>query len=951
MSWKDKIEQLAALLEKIPQPQSFDLNKGVYEPYFIIELRPANWEIIPFAEYTRLDGEPGKEVKLSFQVVESQKVNITQEELNVLSYLYSYTNVESRRLFSYGQPIGFLLDWLCGSRVRMRHPETRELTKIDFYEETGNLSLGIFKEEGTYILRPAIVFPDHTILLEERVDVLTSNPLYLRYREALYRVESDLPAFFWLNFFRLQQEVRIPLEELQDFINSFVPQILPALDWKGLEEHLKLYELPLLSTRIYLKERAGQLHIEVMFQYDDAEFPALPAAEKSLATKGRHLFVVQRDEEQEQKVRKLLAQHGLFYIQHHWQIDPQYKTLDWFRTQVPALVKKGIEFYGEEKLSRYRLRRGTPRLRLKISSGIDWLEIDYRFHLNGEPLQILNLKDSLERNKQYLRLNDGSNIYLTEQLLERLKKLITLTGSTAVSGSQKLLPTALPLVEEIVHLSDQVEMDDTYRGWQKKYRRFDSIEPVALPESFKGQLRDYQKAGLDWLSFLNTFHFGGILADDMGLGKTIQVIALLQYLKERGTLNRPSLVIVPLTVIFNWESEISRFAPSLKVLRYQGQRADRERKAAQFDRYHIVLMSYGILLQDQDVFRSHEWEYVVLDESQKIKNPSTKTYQAAVSLTARHRLCLTGTPVENTVLDLWAQFNFLNPGMLGTLTEFENRFMKTGNNGELRRQFLRRIIYPFMLRRKKEDVLKDLPVRTDIVQLVEMTEKQRSIYTRWLEFYRSQVFDQVEREGISKSQIKILEALTILRQVACHPGILEKSVDLTDSGKILLLEDMLEEVLQEGHKVLVFSQFVRFLQLVKDLLEVRGWQFEYMDGSTRRREVHIRNFQENPAVKIFLISLKTGGLGLNLTAADYVIHLDPWWNPAVEQQASDRAHRIGQQNPVFVYKYILKNSVEEKILQLQQKKKELSDTLITSEKGLVKQLTPKDLQVLFQPLP
>jgi non-specific serine/threonine protein kinase len=360
-------------------------------------------------------------------------------------------------------------------------------------------------------------------------------------------------------------------------------------------------------------------------------------------------------------------------------------------------------------------------------------------------------------------------------------------------------------------------------------------------------------------------------------------------------------------------------------------------------------MSYGILLQDQAVLQERRWSYLILDESQKIKNPTTKTYQAALALSSSHRLCLTGTPVENSVMDLWSQFNFLNPGMLGSQSEFENRFVKNGNEESHSRELLRKIIYPFLLRRKKEDVLRELPERMEIAQLVEMTDKQQQIYEQWLSSYRSQIFDQVEKEGISKSRLKILEALTFLRQIACHPAILDDSVDLEESGKFQLLEEMLEDILQEGHKVLIFSQFVRFLALIRKLMDKRDWKYEYMDGSTRKREKHIRNFQEQSEIKAFLISLKAGGLGLNLTAADYVIHLDPWWNPAVEQQATDRAHRIGQENPVFVYKYIMKNSVEEKILHLQEKKKELSDQLIVSEKGIIKKLTAEDLQVIFQP--
>jgi non-specific serine/threonine protein kinase len=361
-------------------------------------------------------------------------------------------------------------------------------------------------------------------------------------------------------------------------------------------------------------------------------------------------------------------------------------------------------------------------------------------------------------------------------------------------------------------------------------------------------------------------------------------------------------------------------------------------------------MSYGIVLQDSALLSKIQWNYTILDESQKIKNPQTKTYQAIEKLSSQNRLCLTGTPVENSITDLWSQFNFLNPGIFGNQRDFENRFGSNGDSAVIQQNLLRKIIKPFILRRKKEDVLAELPERTEITQYIEMTDKQAEIYQTWLEEYRHQIFEQIQNSGIQKSRFKILEALTYLRQIACHPAILHENFDIKDAGKILLLEEMLEEIIEEGHKVLVFSQFVRFLRLIRKLLDEKGWKYEYLDGTIRKRAPRINNFQNNTEVKIFLISLKAGGLGLNLTAADYVIHLDPWWNPAIEQQASDRVHRIGQKNRVFIYKYIIKSSVEERILDLQREKRKLSENIITSEKSLIRKLDINDLKLIFRNL-
>ncbi len=950
MTWKEKIDQMAALLEKIPQPQNFEIEKGVYQPYFILELRPANWEILPYAEYTRLDGQPGKEIKLNLQVLESQKVNITQEELNILAYIYSFSNYDTRRLFTFGQPVGFLLEWLRESQIRVRISDSRELQKTDFSEETGELSLGLYQHGERYVLQPAIVFPEESVVIDDRVFVLTANPVHLYFKNTIYRVNSNLPPFFWINFFRIQQQVEIPVEELKEFINSFVPKILPAIDWKSLEGHLKLYELPLSSTRLYLSERAGQLHIEVRFVYQHSEFPAHPPAEKSLATQGKYLFVVRREQEKEAKLRRILHENGLFYLQHRWQLDPQYKVLDWLRTKISELAGYGIEFFGEERLHRYRLRRETPRISLRITTGIDWLNLDYQIQLNGNTVTVANLAEQIRQNKNYIKLTDGSNIYLSDDAIRRFREFFSIIDSSDLKGSQKFQFAAFPLVQELVQIADLTEADAGYDTWAENYRNFKEIKKVAIPKSFSGRLRDYQRAGLDWLDFLYNMRLGGILADDMGLGKTVQVIAFIERLRITKKLQAPVMIVVPVTVLFNWQNEINRFAPKLKVLQYKGQKSDREAMQKRLEKFHVVLLSYGILLQDLESLQAAPWQYIVLDESQKIKNPTTKTYRAVTALDIPHRLCLTGTPVENSLGDLWAQLNFLNPGMLGTLTQFEARFAGNDEDSDKKQELLRQIIYPFILRRTKDQVVRELPDRTDIVQLVEMTELQQKVYREKLEFYRERIFDQVEKDGLAKSRFKILEALTALRQIACHPAILNPDIQLSESGKVELLDEMLEAILEEGHKVLIFSQYVRFLKLIQALVLQKGWTFEYLDGSIRNREERINNFQQNPNVKIFLISLKTGGLGLNLTAADYVIHLDPWWNPAVEQQATDRAHRIGQENRVFVYKYIMKDTVEEKVLQLQQQKRDLFDSVIISDKGLIKQLTEDDLENIFRPL-
>ena len=950
MTWKDKIDQLAALLEKIPHPQSFDGNKGVYQPYFIIEMRPANWEVIPFAHYTRLDGHEGKEVRLNYQVIETQKVNINQDELNLLSYLLSFNHYDTRRLFSYGQPVGFLLDWLRGSPLKIRGPQSKELRSIEYGDDTGTIALGIFKNQEYYSLKPIIVFSDYNMVLEGDIEVLTANPIYILSENKLFRVESRMPASFWINFFRLQQKIQIPLEEIKEFINSSISKILPALDWISLEEHLELKNLPFSGTKIYLSERGGQLHIDVKFLYGSYEFPAHPVTEKSISSKGKHLFIIQRSEEIELELRKKLHHHGLLYIQHRWQVDPQYIILDWIRLKIPELKKDKFDISGVDKLKRYLFISGKPKLHINIQSNDNRLKFWYGIYLDKENLDIKSFRTLLDLNKKYVKLPNGSNVYFGESFIKKLNDFLGFIGQESSTGYEDFSTAAFPFVEELTQFADELLVDEHYNQWKIRYQNLSNIQPVQLKNGFNGSLRDYQKTGLDWLYYLFQFNFGGILADDMGLGKTIQIIALIHKLKTDREISGPILIIVPLTVLSNWENEIIRFAPKLRVMQYQGNKTEREKLSNALLNFDIILVSYGIVLQDNKVLSSLVWEYIILDESQKIKNPQTKTYHAVEKLKSKNRLCLTGTPVENSINDLWAQFNFLNSGIFGTRKNFENRFSLNINGGSKHLDLLRKIIHPFVLRRKKEEVLSELPERTEIVQYIEMTDNQKKVYRELLEKYRDHIFDQIKEKGIQKTRLKILEALTYLRQIACHPNILNENIDLMDSGKMILLEEMLEELIEEGHKVLVFSQFVRFLRLARKLLDNRGWQYEYLDGTIRKRAPRIDNFQNNPEIKIFLISLKAGGLGLNLTAADYVIHLDPWWNPAVEQQASDRVHRIGQKNRVFVYKYIIKSSVEEQIIHLQEQKKELSRSLITSDTSLIKKLDIEDLKLIFQEL-
>ena len=950
MAWRNKLEQLVGLLEKMPQPKSFRSKAGVYEPYFVIELRPSNWEIVPYATYTRLDGTPGREVRLTLGVVDNSKVNISQNELDALIFLDADTNVNARAMFSYTQPVGFLLDWLHESRILIKDNLSNSPVKATVHPDTATMILRLHKGRSGYYLQPALVFPNESVLpLNDPATVLSANPIYMLYGSKIYKIESALPAIFWQNYFRIREKFEIPHSELGEFIRVYLPHILPVIDWEKLGEHIQQRSIPLTEKRIEFSEYNHHLQIDVNFYYEQFEFAAYPAIDRSLATEKRSLFIIKRDVAEEERCRKFLEENGLIFRSGNWNIAADYNNLDWMRLIIPKLQKAGFTIINEESLHRYRVHRQAPKLVVKVKSGTNWLDLRYNIMLGREVVQVPGLFRQIKNGKSYLRLSDGSHIFLTDETKERVMAISHFLDMKNGQGEVRLPMAGITLLKELQTISENLRLDKYAEEMLEKYRQFESIQAVMPPATLRGTLRPYQQHGLDWLFFLNNFSFGGILADDMGLGKTIQVITLLLKLKTENRLKKPALIVVPLTLIFNWWEEIQKFAPETKVLRYYGNRNDRTRYLKKFPEYDVILCSYGVVLQDQKSLSGQEFSYLILDESQKIKNPQTKTYKAIQKLNANHKLGLTGTPIENSLVDLWAQMNVVNPGLLGTLKQFQTRYIdisQTERKTQL--ELLKKTIYPFLLRRTKEEVETQLPPLTEIVQHIEMTERQRQAYEKWLGYYRDQIFTNVRNDGINKSRLKIIEALTYLRQIACHPAILDESIDLLDSGKVQLLEDMLEDLLSKRHKILIFSQFVRFLALVRKIFERNDWKYEYLDGKTRDRGARIHNFQENPDISAFLISLKAGGLGLNLTAADYVIHLDPWWNPAVEQQATDRAHRIGQDKRVFVYKYIVKNSVEEKILQLQAKKRALSEEMITSDTGFVKQLTQEDLEVLFE---
>jgi SNF2 family DNA or RNA helicase len=522
-----------------------------------------------------------------------------------------------------------------------------------------------------------------------------------------------------------------------------------------------------------------------------------------------------------------------------------------------------------------------------------------------------------------------------------MEKIGVLAGMGTVVGEHvQFRRSQAGLLDVLLASQPEAKFDEQFGRMRDELRGFQGVGAVAQPKGFVGKLRDYQREGLGWMEFLRRFSFGGCLADDMGVGKTAQVLAMLEA--RRGK-HGPTLVVVPRSLIFNWKEEAGRFTPKMRVYDYTGL----NRLAVDFSAYDLVLTTYGTLRRDALRLKDVEFDYVVLDEAQAVKNSSTESAKAVRLLKSAHRLALSGTPVENHLGELWSLFEFLNPGMLGAASVFQMTHGAGQGLDEESRKLLAQALRPFILRRTKDQVVKELPAKTEQTIYCELEPEQRKLYNELREHYRGALLKRIETEGMGKAKIMVLEALLRLRQAACHPGLIDLKRSTEPSAKLDALLEQLREVLETGHKALVFSQFTSMLKILRSRLDQDGIVYEYLDGKTKDRQACVDRFQTDAGCKLFLISLKAGGLGLNLTEAEYVFLLDPWWNPAVEAQAVDRAHRIGQKKAVFAYRLIARDTVEEKVLELQKSKKDLAAAIVGEDNALIRNLKREDLELLL----
>jgi non-specific serine/threonine protein kinase len=703
------------------------------------------------------------------------------------------------------------------------------------------------------------------------------------------------------------------------------------------------------EIKVQLLERGDYMVFQPIFGYNG--FDTKPSDKNTITLpEGDKLLVIHRNKEAESAfIEKLEGLHSMFVKQDNQSLVLRGVDVlrnNWFFLFIDAMKEMKIPVFGFEALRNFKFNTARPNTHIHVSSGLDWFDAKIEIEFGSQRVGIDDIKKAITDKQSFVQLGDGTLGILPDEWLKRYSLLFKVGEGR--SNKLRLSKYHLSVIDELYENRDETEISFALDEKFEKLRAFKDIPNTAVPDTLQAVLRPYQIAGYQWLNYLNDIGWGGILADDMGLGKTVQALTMLeQYKKVNGSLK--AIVICPTTLIYNWQNEVKKFTPTLSFHVHHGN--TRTRNHEELVKSNIIITTYGTLRSDINVFLQILFDYVVLDESQAIKNPSSKVTKAATLLTAKNRICMSGTPLQNNTFDIFAQMNFLNPGLLGSMEFFRNEFAtpidKFGETEQ--KEHLRKLLFPFILRRTKEQVAKDLPEKTETILFCEMEEEQRIIYDAYRNSYRDKILGTIDQQGIGKSQLTILQGLMKLRQICDSPAILNEDEKFPNHS--IKLDELTREITENigDHKVLIFSQFLGMLGLIKEKLKEANIPFEYFDGSTTptERERAIQNFQNNDTCRVFLISLKAGGVGLNLTAADYVYIVDPWWNPAVEQQAIDRTHRIGQTKNIFAYRMICVDTIEDKILQLQEKKKQLAKELISDEAGFVKSLTKADVEYLF----
>ena len=823
---------------------------------------------------------------------------------------------------------------------------TANLQKIHLSDDPALLQFNINFKNGAYEVECLIKLNHGEVALSKNE---VDSPFIFSHDDTFYLYKKPADVLIVEKFVKKGKQVISAdnwSKQLQDYILPLAKEYnvhfsnVKREDIKDLKPEVKLM----------LKEKGDYLVFQPQYVYRGYEVKPNDK-EKIIIPQQDKLLVIQRNIEEENAFLKKIENLHSNFIRPDGSDSLVLKGSEvlknnWFFLFVDAMKEMEIQVFGFDALKNFRFNTAKPSTKIYISSHTDWFDAKVEIYFGEQKITVADVKKALANKQQFVPLQDGSLGILPEEWIKKYSLLFRV--GEGKSEKMKLSRYHFSVIEELYESRNEEELFFQLEERYDKLKEFKNIEPIEAPQHLKPILRPYQESGFQWLNYLHEVKWGGILADDMGLGKTIQALSFMHHIKEtNGSLK--ALVVCPTTLMYNWENEIKKFTPTLTYyIHHGGTRVKQPLTQTTFD---VIITTYGTLRSDIKLFVEPDFDYIVLDESQAIKNPSSKVTKAASLLKAKSRLCLSGTPLQNNTFDIFAQMNFLNPGMLGSMEFFKQEFAvpidKFGEKEQ--KDHLRKLLFPFILRRTKEQVAKDLPDKTEMILFCEMGDEQRKIYDAYRNDFRDKILGVVDSQGIQRSQLTILQGLMKLRQICDSPAIMKEEEKFPNVS--IKLDELVREITENmsNHKALVFSQFLGMLALIREKLDELGVKYEYFDGSTTApdRQKAIDGFQNDDTCRVFLISLKAGGVGLNLTAADYVYIVDPWWNPAVEQQAIDRTHRIGQTKNIFAYRMICKDTVEDKILSLQEKKRALAADLITDDSGFVKNLTREDLEYLF----
>ncbi|OGI03704.1 MAG: hypothetical protein A2Y25_08180 [Candidatus Melainabacteria bacterium GWF2_37_15] len=793
--------------------------------------------------------------------------------------------------------------------------------------------------------------PEDILPLEE-LHYFNKSVKWARYKDLIMPLDtalSTLPGYLTKSTF----------SDIRDadggkFVYEELPKLkkLTNVDVYERLEQLLLEQRPPVNILTLEKTERGAIKGILGFEYDGVAVPYGKLAEKTPYVTIKKpeedlIYWVKRNLELEEAAYKEIQRARFTPTQTNNLVIEGDSAIDFYNYLLPQAAEKW-KIVESDDLSEFKLAKNP----LKIVADIDFSETSDSFEIGffatvgKAKMDYEAIQHFFQQGQKYVYLEDKGNIEIPYNKMLRINSALSNVDALEINKNKYMIKTfRAGIVGELEENEITLKMSRKFKEFWTKISSFNSMEDIPLPRGLKGDLREYQEKGFNWLWFLYSYGLNGVLADDMGLGKTVQALTLLQKAKEKDG-KTPNLVICPTSVVFNWEAEIEKFTPNLTYLSITG--PDRKNLFSKIDDYDVIITSYALIRRDINDYKKHKFRTVILDESQNIKNYESLTAQSAKQLNAQHRLAMSGTPIENRLSELWSVFDFLMPGFLYDLNDFNYRYAlpiqdKGDKTVESR---LKRQVYPFILRRMKRDIAKDLPPKIESVAYCQMTPDQRDLYLDVLDSTRQEIFGNNADGKFEKSKMSVFAALLRLRQICNHPRLFDKEgrYNVNESGKFEHLKEMLEEIISEGHRVLLFSQFVQMLDIVKEWFDKEGIKYCYLTGATTDRREVVNRFNTDESIPVFLVSLKAGGTGLNLTGADYVIHYDPWWNPAVEDQATDRAHRIGQTKNVFVYRFITKGTVEEKIMKLKERKRNLVDSVISVERNIGKTLTYEDIK-------